>query len=98
MIVFLCPLIVMYGGFLLLTPREVLNSKPTLSGVLLGLTVATFGMTILVIVFSSIWALLMRIIFGAARVRTWIDQDNYDFGPLGSKFERLMRRICFLAL
>ena len=95
---FVLPLIALYGAFLVLVPREILNTKPPLISVVLGLAGAVVAWFVLVVAFSMIWTLLMRLLYGAAQVRNWLEGDKPAFGRFGNSLEQLMRKLCGLVL
>lgn len=97
-IVFLCPLTVLYMGFLAVMPKEVLNTKPSLDQFIIGILGAITGWVLLVVVFSFIWVLLMRMLYGSTQVRKWLYEDKPDLERMGNSLESLMRKICELAL
>lgn len=97
-IVFLCPLMVLYGGFLVWLPPELRNERPSGKQLIMGGIVALIGMFILVLMFSFVWSLLMRIFYGKEQVREWLHTPRYDFGRLLNPIENLFRKICDIAL
>lgn len=98
-VVFFCPLLVLYGGFLALIPQESLNTKPTPEQFVIGIVSAILGWFVLVFFFSFVWALLMRLIYGSDLVRQWLSEEQASSsGRLGSSIEKLMRRVCKFAL
>lgn len=95
---FVLPLVALYGTFLVIVPREVLNTKPPLMTVIIGLLGAVVAWFALVIIFSLIWTVLMRVIYGSSQVRNWLDGDKPIFGRFGNSLEGFMRKLCGIVL
>lgn len=98
-VVFFFPFLVLYVGFLAVIPEDSLNTKPTPEQFVIGIISAVLGWIFLVVVFSFVWALLMRLIYGSDLVRRWLyEEQGSASGRLGSSIEKFMRRVCEYAL
>lgn len=96
-VVFLLPLVTIYGVFLAVVPQESLNSKPTAAQFAIGMLVAVVTWLLLVILFSFLWALMLRLLYGSSRVRRWLLEESIPANGSGA-IEKFMRHICELAL
>lgn len=96
-VVFLIPLAILFGGFQIWLPPELRNQKPTREQMIIGLGITVFGWFALIWIFSFIWALLMRLLFGRDQVTRWLNETQYDFGWFNG-LERFYRAACALAL
>ena len=96
--VFVLPLVALYCAFLVIVPIDALNTKPPLMSVILGLLSAAVAWFVLVIVFSLLWTILMRLIYGASQVRNWLDGDKPVFAQFGNSLEQFMRKLCGIVL
>jgi hypothetical protein len=97
-VVFVCPLLLLYSIFLFLTSTEVLNTKPSLSLLIVGIGGAIVGWIILVMIFSIIWTFIIRLLFNSTQAREWIYDEKPIFGRIGNTLEIFFRKICEIAL
>lgn len=82
--------------FINVVPKEKLRVKPTFPELLIFLVIFLASMFVLLLVFSVVWAFVMRIIYGAPTVRGWLSEDLQ--GRPGVGIEKLFRNACFLVL
>ena len=85
-VVFAVPRAIMYGSFLAFVPIEIGNARPSLFQFTVGAFCAVTVMFVLVVIFSIIWTLLMRLFYGNIQVPEWLNEPK-KYGDSRTKID-----------
>lgn len=92
----ICPPGTLYFIAWSLIPAETMRAKPSFTLLILFIGAFITGMIALSLALCPVWALCMRLVYGAPTVRSWLSYELPDVP--GKGIEELFRKACFLVL